>query len=81
MTRFESLHLIAAANIPCHQLQTLQSEWCNFEIEHARSKGIPLICVIDADRQLPRQVIDGYMTSNHGYLFDNQVITYTTQAR
>ena len=36
------------------------------------------MCIVDADRQLLRSVVDAYMESEHSYLFDEQVIAYTT---
>ena len=42
------------------------------EIDEARAYGIPIICVVDADKQLAREVIDGYMEKGFGWLFDSQ---------
>jgi hypothetical protein len=53
--------------------ETLQSDWCQFEIDCARRKGIPVVCVCDVDKQTVRSVIDFYMESGHSYLFDEQV--------
>ena len=57
--------------------ETLSSSWCRFEIECARSRGIPLLCVVDADKQTVRSIVDFYMESNHAYLFDEQVVVCT----
>ena len=70
-------------------------------MDEARAYGIPIICVVDVDRQTQREVIDHYMEkgfgmsfSQHssnkmyckpmivpGWLFDAQVISFTTQER
>ena len=52
--------------------ETLSSSWCQFEIECARTRGIPLLCVVDADKQTVRSIVDLYMPK-HAYLFDEQV--------
>ena len=52
--------------------QTLDSAWCRHEVDEARAYGIPIICVVDADRQLQREVIDCYMEKGFGWLFDSQ---------
>ena len=77
------------------------SKWCVMEITEARERDIPVICVVDTDKQPVRQVVDGYMeqvrqtTSLHlaraavtlsfaqgfGWIFDEQVISYSTQSR
>ena len=79
----------------------LVSKWCVMEITEARERDIPVICVVDTDKQPVRQVVDGYMeqvrqtTSLHlaraavtlsfaqgfGWIFDEQVISYSTQSR
>ena len=59
--------------------ETLSSSWCQFEIECARTRGIPLLCVVDADKQTVRSIVDFYMESNHAYLFDEQVMVCTPQ--
>ena len=41
-------------------------------MDEARAYGIPIICVVDADRQLQREVIDCYMEKGFGWLFDSQ---------
>ena len=58
--------------------ETLSSSWCQFEIECARSRGIPLLCVVDADKQTVRSIVDFYMEANHSYLFDEQVVVVFT---
>ena len=47
-------------------LQTLDSQWVVHEVDEARAYGIPIICVVDADRQLQREVIDHYMERGFG---------------
>ena len=61
--------------------ETLRSSWCQFEIDCARKNGIPLVCVCDTDKQTVRAIVDFYMESGHEYLFDEQVIVYSTQSR
>jgi hypothetical protein len=61
--------------------ETLQSSWCQLEIDCARRSGIPVICVCDADKQTVRSIVDFYMESGHAHLFDEQVIAYSTQSR
>ena len=39
----------------------LSSKWCVMEITEARERDIPVICVVDTDKQPVRQVVDGYM--------------------
>ena len=46
--------------------------WCRHEVDEARSHGIPIICVVDADRQTVREVIDCYMEKGLSWLFDEQ---------
>ena len=41
-------------------------------MDEARAYGIPIICVVDADRQTQREVIDCYMEKGFGWLFDSQ---------
>ena len=47
-------------------LQTLDSQWVVHEVEEARAYGIPIICVVDIDRQTQREVIDKYMEKGYG---------------
>ena len=47
-------------------LQTLDSQWVVHEVEKAGAYGIPIICVVDADRQTQRDVIDHYMEKGFG---------------
>ena len=58
--------------------ETLQSAWCQFEIDCARSTAIPVVCICDVDKQLLRSTVDFFMESGHEYLFDEQVIAYST---
>ena len=58
-------------------IQTLNSSWCEYEIQCARAASIPLLCVVDADKQTVRSIVDFYMESNHAYLFDEQVVVCT----
>ena len=41
-------------------------------MDEARAYGIPIICVVDVDRQTQREVIDHYMEKDLGWLFDAQ---------
>ena len=50
----------------------MDSAWCRHEIDEARAYGIPIICVVDADKQTQREVIDCYMEKGFGWLFDAQ---------
>ena len=52
--------------------QTLDSAWCRHEVDEARAYEIPIICVVDVDRQLQREVIDCYMEKGLSWLFDEQ---------
>ena len=52
--------------------QTLDSAWCRHEVDEARAYGIPIICVVDSDKQTQREVIDCYMEKGLGWLFDSQ---------
>ena len=61
--------------------ETLQSSWCQFEVDCARRNGIPIVCVCDVDKQTVRSIVDFYMESGHSHLFDEQVIAYSTQGR
>ena len=42
------------------------------EVEEARRHGIPIIVLVDVDKQLAREVIDKYMESGFSWLFDEQ---------
>ena len=42
-------------------------------MDEARAHGIPIICVVDADKQTQREVIDCYMEKGFGWLFEAQV--------
>ena len=50
-----------------------QSRWCVHEVKEARRHGIPIICVVDADKQPISSVIDGYMAKGFSWLFSEQV--------
>ena len=50
--------------------ETMQSKWCRAEVEHARSRGLPIICVVDTDKQPTRTIVDQYMEQGYGWLFD-----------
>ena len=43
--------------------------------------GIPIVCVIDTDKQPARFVIDGYLEAGYDFLFAEQVINYSTAYR
>ena len=65
-----------------------ESEWCRcvndhiiifplmidtrHEVDEARRYGIPIIVLVDTDKQLAREVIDKYMESGFSWLFDEQ---------
>ena len=42
------------------------------EVEEARRHGIPIIVLVDVDKQTSREVIDKYMESGFSWLFDEQ---------
>ena len=42
------------------------------EVEEARRHGIPIIVLVDTDKQLAREVIDIYMELDYSWLFDEQ---------
>ena len=42
------------------------------EVEEARRHGIPIIVLVDTDKQLAREVIDKYMELGFSWLFDEQ---------
>ena len=50
----------------------MDSAWCRHEVDEARAYGIPIICVVDTDKQTQREVIDCYMEKVFGWLFDSQ---------
>ena len=45
-------------------------------MDEARAYGIPIICVVDSDRQTQREVIDCYMEKGFGWLFDSQASVF-----
>ena len=42
------------------------------EVNEARRYGIPIIVVVDTDKQTSREVIDRYMEKGYSWLFDSQ---------
>ena len=42
------------------------------EVEEARRYGIPIIVLVDVDKQTSREVIDKYMELGFSWLFDEQ---------
>ena len=56
----------------------MDSAWCRHEVDEARAYGIPIICVVDVDRQTQREVIDCYMEKDFGWLFDSQASCFLT---
>ena len=42
------------------------------EVEEARRYGIPIIVLVDTDKQTSREVIDKYMELGFSWLFDEQ---------
>jgi hypothetical protein len=61
--------------------ETLSSEWCRFEVECAKLNNVPIVCLVDCDKQTLRSVIDKYMEGGDSFLFDEQVISVTSQGR
>jgi hypothetical protein len=47
----------------------------------ASRNHIPIICIVDCDKQPVRSVVDAYMESCDSFLFDEQVISVTSQSR
>ena len=45
------------------------------EVDEARRYGIPIIVLVDTDKQLAREVIDKYMELGFSWLFDEQART------
>ena len=54
--------------------ETLQSTWCQHELQCARDLSLPIICLVDTDRQPARPLIDKYMEQGWGWIFDSQII-------
>ena len=50
-------------------------------MNEARRHSIPLIVIVDTDKQLAREVIDKYMERGYNWLFAEQVINYSTAFR
>ena len=47
--------------------------WCTrHEVDEARRYAIPIIVLVDTDKQLAREVIDKYMELGFSWLFDEQ---------
>ena len=42
------------------------------EVDEARRHGIPIIVLVDTDKQTSREVIDKYMELGFSWLFDEQ---------
>ena len=42
------------------------------EVDEARRYGIPIIVLVDTDKQTSREVIDKYMELGFSWLFDEQ---------
>ena len=42
------------------------------EVDEARRYGIPIIVIVDTDKQTSREVIDHYMEKGYSWLFDSQ---------
>ena len=61
--------------------ETLSSSWVIHELETARHNSIPIIVVVDADQQTPRQIISITTGKGFGWLFDEQVVAYSMQSR
>ena len=51
----------------------MSRKWCRHEVEKARAYGMPIICVVDIDKQTQREVIDHWMEKGLGWLFHEQV--------
>ena len=45
------------------------------EVDEARRYGIPIIVLVDVDKQTSREVIDKYMELGFSWLFDEQART------
>ena len=66
------LHM-QAVMIRLIRVYVCKSKWCIHEVTEARRHGIPIICVVDADKQPPSSVISGYMADGYHWLFAEQV--------
>ena len=58
--------MIIVYEFPCLMIDT------RHEVEEARRYGIPIIVLVDTDKQLAREVIDKYMELGFSWLFDEQ---------
>ena len=45
---------------------------CRFEVNEARAYNIPIVTVVDVDRQLAREVIDKHLELGYSWLFSEQ---------
>ena len=57
----------------CRELMCLWSHFVCFAVKEAKRLGRQIICVVDADKQLAKSVIDHYMAQGLSWLFDQQV--------
>ena len=57
--------------------ETMQSKWCVEEWHTARDAGIPIICIVDADKWHARELIKSYVQAGQiGFpLTINNVVT------
>ena len=46
------------------------------EVDEARRYGIPIIVLVDVDKQTSREVIDKYMELGFSWLFDEQARSF-----
>ena len=67
--RFESIIVIVQSN-------GQQCVLFRHEVEEARRYGIPIIVLVDVDKQLAREVIDKYMELGYSWLFDEQALKF-----
>ena len=50
------------------------------EVDEARHYAIPIIVLVDTDKQLAREVIDKYMELGFSWLFDEQARELTIRS-
>ena len=60
-----------------HFLFLMLNQCCRHEVDEARRYQIPIIVLVDTDKQLAREVIDKYMEKGLSWLFDEQARTYS----
>ena len=60
-----------------HFLLLMLNQCCRHEVDEARRYQIPIIVLVDTDKQLAREVIDKYMEKGLSWLFDEQARTYS----